>query len=169
MEGPTVAVGRIARAHGVHGEVSVVVLTEVAERFAPGSVVFLQDGRPLTVRGSRPDRDRLLVRFEEVHDRTEAEALRTSLLVVPASSSPPLPEGSWWDHEIEGCEVRVETGRALGRVRGVIHTRANDVWSIEDDDGTETLVPVLAEVLVSVDVGAKEIVVREIPGLTDDA
>jgi 16S rRNA processing protein RimM len=166
IAGPTVAVGRVTRAHGLHGEVAVLVLSEVPERFAPGSTVWTEDGRSLTVESSRPHGDRLLVRFGEVADRTAAQALARALLVVPESSSPPLPAGSWWDHQVEGCAVETEGGRALGAVREVIHTPANDVWSAVDDAGTETLIPVLADVLVRVDVTARRIVIREIPGLT---
>jgi 16S rRNA processing protein RimM len=166
MDEPTVAVGRVSRAHGVQGEVAVLVLSEVENRFAPGATLWLEDGRTLTVESSRPHRGRLLVRFREVRDREQAEGLQRALLVVPESSSPSLPEGSWWDHQIEGCAVETDRGRALGTVREVIHTAANDVWSVVSEDGGETLVPVLSDVLVSVDVGAKRIVVREIAGLT---
>jgi 16S rRNA processing protein RimM len=138
---PTVAVGRVTRAHGVHGEVAVLVLSEVANRFAEGATVWLEDGRALTVDSARAHRDRL-------------------------PSSPALPEGSWWDHRIEGCAVELDTGRALGTVREVIHTPANDVWSVIDPAGAETLIPVLRDVLVSVDVDARRIVVREVSGLT---
>jgi 16S rRNA processing protein RimM len=169
MDEPAVVVGRITRAHGVHGEVAVLVLSEVPERFADGAVVHLEDGRPLTVEASRPHAGRLLVRFREVRDRTQAEALRRAVLVVPESSSPALPEGRWWDHQVDGCEVVTEGGRSLGTVREVIHTAANDVWSAVSDDGRETLIPVLVDVLVSVDVAGKRIVVREIPGLTTTA
>lgn len=164
-EQPTVAVGRITRPHGVRGEVAVLVLTEVPERFADGATVWLEDGRALTVASSRPHKDRLLVRFREVRDRADAEAVQKMLLVVPESLSPPLPEGSWWDHQLEGSTVVTDTGRSLGTVREVIHTSANDVWSAVDDAGTETLIPVLKDVLVSVDPGGR-IVVREIEGLT---
>ena len=166
MDEPTVAVGRVARAHGVQGEVAVLVLSEVEDRFAPGTTLWLEDGRTLTVESSRPHRGRLLVRFREVRDREQAEGLQRALLVVPESSSPSLPEGSWWDHQIEGCVVETDRGRALGTVREVIHTAANDVWSVVSEDGVETLVPVLNDVLVSVDVAGKRIVVREIEGLT---
>jgi 16S rRNA processing protein RimM len=138
----------------------------VAGRFAEDAVVWLEDGRALTVESARAHRDRLLVRFREVPDRTAAEGLRGALLVVPESSSPDLPEGSWWDHRIEGCAVETDGGRDLGTVHEVIHTAANDVWSAVDDAGTETLIPVLNDVLASVDVDARRIVVREIPGLT---
>jgi 16S rRNA processing protein RimM len=150
----------------VQGEVAVLVLSEVPDRFAPGATVWLEDGRALTVEASRPHKDRVLVRFRGVSGRTAAEALQKALLVVPESSSPTLPEGSWWDHQIQGCTVATETGRSLGVVREVIHTAANDVWSAVDETGVETLIPVLRDVLVSVDVGSKRIVVREIPGLT---
>ncbi len=163
---PTVAVGRITRAHGVQGEVAVVVLSEVPERFADGAVVFLEKGRSLTVESSRPHRDRLLVKFREVRDRTDAEVLPGKILVVPASMSPPLPEGSWWDHQLVGCAVLTEVGRSLGTLTEVLHTPANDVWSSVAEDGRETLIPVLRDVLVSVDVRSKRIVVREISGLT---
>jgi len=163
---PTVAVGRITRAHGVHGEVAVLVLSEVSGRFADGAALRLEDGRELIVSSSRPHKDRLLVRFRQIGDRAEAEALQGVFLVVPRSSSPELPEGSWWDHQIEGCVVETDTGRVLGTVGEVIHTGANDVWSAVGEGGAETLIPVLRDVLVSVDLDAGRILVREIPGLT---
>ena len=166
MDEPTVAVGRITRVHGVQGEVAVFVISEVPGRFADGATVWLEDGRTLTVESTRPHKDRLLVRFRGVEDRAQAEALQKALLVVPESSSPELPQGSWWDHRIVGCALETDTGRVLGTVRDVIHTGANDVWSAVDDEGVETLVPVLEDVIVDVDLDAKRIVVREIPGLT---
>jgi 16S rRNA processing protein RimM len=166
MDESTVAVGRITRAHGVQGELAVLVISEVPGRFADGETVWLEDGRTLTVESSRPHKDRLLVRFREVQSREQAEALQRALLVIPESLSPELPEGSWWDHRIVGCAIETDTGRALGTVHDVIHTAANDVWSAVDDEGTETLIPVLRDVILDVDIGAKRIVVREIPGLT---
>jgi 16S rRNA processing protein RimM len=166
MDQPTVAVGRITRPHGIHGELAVLVLSEVAERFAQGATVWLEDGRTLTVASVRPHGDRLLVRFREIADRTAAEGHKGALLVVAESMSPPLPEGSWWDHQLEGCSVATDGGVELGTLREVIHTAANDVWSVVDDADRETLIPVLKDVLVDVRVDAKRIVVREIEGLT---
>jgi len=162
---PTVAVGRITRPHGLKGELSVLVLSEVEGRFAEGAVVYLEDGRALTVDSARSHRGGLLVKFREVPDRTAAERLARQVLAVPESASPELPEGSWWDHQLVGCEVVTESGRALGTVREVIHTAANDVWSAVSDGG-ETLIPALKDVVVSVHTAGKCIVVREVPGLT---
>lgn len=160
-----VAVGRVTRAHGVKGEVAVLVLSEVEDRFAPGSVVRLEGGRVLTVRESRPHRGRLLVTFREIADRERAERLRDAYLFVPESEVPELPEGAYWPHQVEGCEVVIEAGRSLGVIRQIIHTAANDVWSAVTEAGEETLVPALRDVVVSVDVAGKRVVVREVPGL----
>lgn len=162
---PTVAVGKITRAHGVRGEVAVLVLSEVPERFDAGATLFLEDGRPLTIESTREDRGRLLVRFSGISDRSAAAPFLGKFLVVPESELPELPEGSWWPFQLEGCRVETDTGRPLGVLAEVVPNPANDIWVVVAD-GEETLVPALKDVIVSVDVAARRVVVREIPGLT---
>jgi 16S rRNA processing protein RimM len=58
-----------------------------------------------------------------------------------------------------------ESGRPLGTIREVIHTAANDVWSAVSEE-SETLIPALKDVVISVDPHEKRILVREVPGLT---
>jgi 16S rRNA processing protein RimM len=163
-----IAVGRIGRAHGVRGEVSVLPLSEVAERYESGSRLFLDQRRDLTltVASSRPHRRRLLVQFEEIADRTTAETFAGRYLFVPAAAVPPLPEDEYWPFQLIGLEVVTEAGLALGRLREVIHTQANDVWVAEGSEGTEVLVPALKDVVRQVDLEAGRILVRDIPGLT---
>ena len=162
-----VAVGRVTRAHGVHGEVSVLVLSEVEGRFAPGAALRLDGGRGLTVSTSRPHRGGLLVRFEDVLDRTAAEELTGAYLFVPAAEVPAAPEGSFWPHQLVGCETLTDGGRSLGRIVEVLRGTANDVWVARDGD-VETLIPALSDVVVSVDVEDRRVVVREVPGMTFD-
>lgn len=144
-----------------------VSLTEFSERFEAGSVLHLEDGRALTIESSRDNRGRILVKFVGVADRDAADALRGKLLVVSAAELPPLPEGRWWPHDIESCEVLTEDGRSLGTVTEVILGEANDVWVARSGTG-ETLIPVLKDLLVSVDTAAKRIVIREVPGLLSE-
>jgi 16S rRNA processing protein RimM len=169
VDEPTVVVGRITKAHGLRGEVAVQVLSDNPDRFADGAAVFLEDGRALTVIAGRWTGSRLLVAFDGIADRTSAEGLRGRTLVVPRSMLPVLPEGEYWPHELIGCEVVTESGRSLGRVTHVIENPANDLWSAVDDDGAETLIPAIRDVVVDVDVAAGEIVVRDLPGLTTPA
>lgn len=164
-----IAVGRIARAHGVKGEVAVQPLSQVGSRFDPGSRLYAAESedRPLVVLSSRPHHARLLVLFEGIDDRVAADALRGTYLFVPASSAPPLAEGEYWPHQLVGCQVVTEQGRSLGRIKEVIRTTANDVWATDGGTGEdEVLIPALKEVVLKVDVEGRTIVVRDVPGLT---
>jgi 16S rRNA processing protein RimM len=102
---PAVVVGKVTKAHGLHGEVMVLVFSDNPDRFEPGSSMFFEDGREVRVRTARPNGGRLLVAFEGVGDRNAAEALRGLTLVVPRSSLPSSPRASsgrtswraaWW-------------------------------------------------------------------------
>jgi 16S rRNA processing protein RimM len=161
------AVGRITRAHGVKGEVSVLPLSSVASRFEPGSRLFAgeSEDRPLIVRASRQHHHRLLVAFEQVADRGRAEEIRGEYLFVPAESAPSLPEGEYWPHELVGCRVVTDAGLELGSIREVMHGPANDLW-VADGERGEVLIPALKDVVVSVDIEGRQILVREVPGLT---
>jgi len=166
VAGPTVVVGHVTRAHGIRGEVAVEVRSDNEERFAAGTHVFLTSGRRLTIARAQRHGARLLVAFEGVVDRPGAEALRGEVLVVPESWLPELPDGEYWPFQLEGCEVVTESGRALGAVSQVIANPANDLWVAHAADGTETLVPAIRDVVVDVDLAARRILVRDVPGLT---
>ena len=162
-----VAVGRVTRAHGVKGEVAVLPLSQVVSRFEPGSRVQVgeEDERVLVVAGARPHRGRLLVTFEGVDDREEAQSLQGAYLFVPVAEAPPLPEGEYWTHDLVGSEVVTDLGRSLGSLVEVITTPANDVWVVRGEEG-EVLVPALKDVVAEVDLSARRVVVREVSGLT---
>jgi 16S rRNA processing protein RimM len=166
VDEPTVVVGVVTGVHGLRGEVSVQNRSDNPDRWTPGGTVLREDGAALTISASRRHGRRLLVTFGGVSDRSSAEALRGTVLVVPESWLPDLAEGEWWAHQLEGCEVRTVSGRILGVLREVIPNPANDLWVAVDDEGRETLVPALADLLIDVDVAARTIVVDDVPGLT---
>lgn len=166
MDEPTVVVGRITKAHGVNGEVAVENRSDNPARWVVGAIVFSDDGRRLTVRAVRPHRDRLLVTFDEIDDRTAAAAMAGHTLVVPESWLPPLDDGEWWTFQLEGCAVTTESGRRLGTIDEVLEYPAHDLWRVVDGDGIETLIPAVDAFVVSVDAAARTATVRDVPGLT---
>ena len=113
-------VGRVGRAHGVKGEVTVEVRTDEPEtRLAPGSVLLTDppERGPLTVRTAHVHSGRLLVRFDGVDDRTAAEALRGTLLLVDVDpAAPPDEDDAWYDHQLVGLAVVDTGGAAVGEV-----------------------------------------------------
>ncbi|MCU0554709.1 MAG: ribosome maturation factor RimM, partial [Syntrophales bacterium] len=125
------AVGKIVGVHGLKGEVRVESYTDFPERFAVGATVVLGDDlEPLTVLSSRPHKANLLVRFEEIEDRTEAESLRGEWLYVPETAAAALDEHTYWVHDILGMAVISDEGVNLGVVDDVLFTGANEVYVV---------------------------------------
>ena len=181
MDTVEVVVGRVGRAHGIRGEVSVEPRTDEPDRrFADGVVLRTEApatgpsdaGRPesLTVVRSRWHQSRLLVTFAEIADRNAAEAARGLLLKVDVDpdESPEDPE-EFYDHQLVGMRVETTTGEHVGELREVLHGTAQDLLSIRAEDGREVLVPFVTELVPDVDVPAGRIVVADRPGLLTPA
>jgi 16S rRNA processing protein RimM len=163
-------VGRIAKAHGVGGEVSVDVRTDDPDgRFAIDSTLTTDPAErgPLTVERTRWHSGRLLVRFASVPDRTAAEALRGTLLVVDSATSGDTGGvDDFWDHDLIGLIAQTVDGRSLGPITDVLHPPGPDVLSI-DVAGQDVLVPFVRAIVPVVDVAAGRVVVDPPDGLLE--
>lgn len=147
--GPTAVVGRIYRAHGIKGELAVGLETDAPDAiFAPGARVFVgtADGDlvpdtktgqlvVLVVQAARPFQDGLLVYFNGIADRTEAEKWRRRTLLVPVSELEPPAEGELWAHELPGMRVVDPQGAAIGDVHGYYALPQGLVLTIETPRG----------------------------------
>jgi 16S rRNA processing protein RimM len=162
-------VGRIAKAHGINGEVSVEVRTDDPDtRFAVGATLETEPAErgPLRIDATRWHAGRLLVRFVGVADRTAAEGLRSTMLVVDsATSEPPADADEYWDHDLVGLAAFLVDGTSLGEVTDVLHPPGPDLLVIRRGDGAELLVPFVAEMVPTVDLAAGRIAVDPPEGL----
>lgn len=122
------SVGRIAKPHGLKGELIVALSTNRVERVAAGSVLTLGSGRLLTVSTSSPHNDRWRVRFTEVPDRTAAEALHGAELFAEPIEDP----DALWVHELIGASVELVDGSAVGKIASVESAGASDLLVLED-------------------------------------
>jgi 16S rRNA processing protein RimM len=106
----------------------------------------------------------VLLKFEGVDDRTQAETLRGQWVWLPIEEAVPLEEGECYLHQLLHMRVVTEDGEELGEVVDLIETGANMVYVVRGTRG-EILVPDIKEVVVDVDVGARQITVRLLDGL----
>ena len=189
-------VGRVGRPHGIRGELTVQVHTDDPDlRFAAGSVLATEPAArgPLTVSASRWHSGRLLVAFEGYTDRSRAEELRGTLLVMDSAEVGPAADPEeFHDHELIGLDVLTLAGEPVGVVTDVRHQgqdllvirakagqRANPPASeraaaeppparpgpgVEQD---EILVPFVAAIVPEVDVAAGRLVIDPPPGLLE--
>ena len=164
------AIGQISKSHGVRGEVSVVILTEFVERFDNLNIVLLgkdDDVTPYEVDTLRWHRDRFLVRFKGVPDRTTADNLRGCYLQIPVDEAIPLEPDAYYVHQLIGLQVVTDDGKQLGQLQNVLETGANDVYIVENGT-SELLLPATKEVVKSVDLNAQTMVVHLLDGLISE-
>lgn len=164
-------VGRIGKAHGLRGEVSVEVRTDDPDlRFAPGAELETDPAErgPLTVAGGRVQSGRLVLSFEGVADRTAAEALRNTLLLVETDPDelPDDPE-EFYDHQLVGLRVVTVGGLEVGTVAEMLHLPTQDVFAVRRPDGREALIPFVAQIVPEVDLERGAVVVDPPPGLLE--
>lgn len=153
-----VAVGRVLAPFGLKGELKVQPLTDNPARFRPNAKLWAGQ-QPVSVATSREALGYVYLTLKGFHDRTSVEKFRHAMLQVPESALPPLPEGEYYRFQLLGLTVVHRDGRVLGTLDEIIQTGANDVYRVRAPDGGEVLIPALTDVIVSVDLDARRMVV----------
>jgi 16S rRNA processing protein RimM len=143
----------------MRGDVRVDPRTDVPDRFAPGSVLECDGVGPLTVAALRGETGSPIVLFEGIASRVEAEHLKGRLLrVARERSREAIAAGSFLWADIIGAQVDTPDGKRLGVVRDLLRAGSADVLIIATEGGAELLLPMVANVVRSVDVAGRRIV-----------
>jgi 16S rRNA processing protein RimM len=174
-----IIVGRVRKAHGIRGEVVVEVITDAPDAvFASGRRVFagtatgdLAPNRlELHVGNVRPFNEGLLVRFDEVPDRTVAETWRGRYLLLPVDELPPPDDEEVYVHELVGMRVELDDGQPVGTVEETYELPqglALDVRRAAPRQAETVMLPYDDRTIASVDRAARVIVVTPAEGLLE--
>ena len=163
-------VGRIGRAHGVRGDLFVEVRTDEPDlRFAEGETLFASNDQSLTIATSKWHSGRLVVHFVGYDDRTQAETLRNLELSVDVDPLV-LPEDpdEFYDHQLMGLQVQLESGELVGLVSEVIHLPSQDMLAVSREGLDEALIPFIMEFVPTVDIKNRLITITPPPGLLNE-
>jgi 16S rRNA processing protein RimM len=160
------AVGKIRRPHGVHGDLIVELLTDFPERLVEGKVVYEgEKHRELKIRSKRTHQTGLIMGFDGIDTPEEAGQYRNQILYVPTRDVPQPAEGEYFFHQLLDLVVVEDSGVELGTLTEVFETGANDVYVVTDSTGREILLPAIQDVIISIDLEHQRMVVHLIPGL----
>jgi 16S rRNA processing protein RimM len=162
-----VEIGRVAKTHGLNGEVSVKVTGGLPFDRLEGIGVWFTPP-PHTLRtsrivGVRPGPKGPLFSFEGVTDISTADTLRGCNVLARAEDLPEIEE----EFDPVGLAVIDDERGPLGTVSDVIVTGANDVWIVDGLFG-QVLIPVIDDVVREVDEDAMTARVTLLPGLIEE-
>lgn len=167
-------VGTVARPHGSRGAVVVNPETDFpADRFAPGAVIYARvagDAEPLIVAGRRMQGGRPIVSFEGIDSIDAAERLRRAELRIPVEQLVPLPEGTFYRHDLIGCRVETVDGRQVGTVVRLDGARERSWLVVQPPSGgedDEVLVPLSERICARIEPAMGRIVIDPPEGLLE--
>lgn len=165
-----VLVGRVARPHGLRGQVIVNPETDfVEERYKVGATLWTRSPRgdeQLTITTARVQGGRPVIGFDGFSTIEDVERLAGLELRVPEEELQPLEAGMYYHHQLIGCVVETIDGERVGEVVRVDGGAAGSVLEVEGPRG-EVLIPLAVEICVEVDVERKRIRVAPPEGLLD--
>lgn len=166
-------VARIGKAHGLRGEVTVQAHTDAPQdRFLVGTEFATQSptgaaGEPMVLRSVRVHQGTYLLGFEGVPDRTAAEALRNTRLLLAEDGAQDDGDEGWYEADLLGFAVVLPDGTPVGQV-AALHVRpVQDLLEVRLPGGGSALVPFVDELVPEVDEDARRLVVDPPPGLLD--
>ena len=163
-------VGRIARPHGLKGQVVINPETDfIEERFAPGAIVWTKSKggeQQLTVASLRVQSGRPIVGFVGFDRIEDVEGLAGQELRVPEDALHPLEANTYYEHQLVGCVVETTGGHAVGEVAKVEGGTGGSRLSINGPRG-EILIPFVLDICVDIDVAQKKIRINPPEGLLE--
>ncbi|MBW9151793.1 ribosome maturation factor RimM [Clostridium estertheticum] len=154
------SVGTIGKTHGLKGEVKVFSLTDSLERFKKLKNVYI-DGEIRKVEGCKLQADKAILKIEGIDTIEQAETYRNKYLMVKREDAVKLTEGSYYVADLLDCSVFEEgSDEELGKVFDVLNTPGNDVYWVKGKE--ELLIPVLKNIVVSVDINKRIIIIKPV-------
>jgi len=164
-------VGRVARPHGLRGQVIVNPETDFpGERFQPGAELFVNRGgvaESITITTVRFQQQRPVIGLRGIDDMDAAATLAGAELRVPIDRLAVLPPGTFYRHDLIGCAVETSAGAVVGQVEDVEGTMGGSRLVVKTNGGVEVLVPLAAEICTAIDPAAKRIVIDPPDGLLE--
>lgn len=163
-------VGVFANTHGLRGEIKVYPTTDDVDRFRFLERVILDTGKlplHLEVEGVRFFKNMVILKFKGIDDINQIEKYKGADLLVTREDAIPLEEGEFYLADILQMPVVDEEGQALGKIREVLQTGANDVYVVERTGKKDLLLPAIPSCVLDIDFEAGCMRVHLLEGLED--
>ena len=166
----TILIGQIVAAFGVRGQVKMKAITEQIDHLRR-RIRTLYVGPKLqefTLKGLIEHKPGLMIlTLAEVTTREQAEDLRGQEVAILETQAAPLEEGEYFIHQLYGLDVVSDQGEAIGKVREVLETGANDVLVVTRPGKSDGLIPMIRDVVQELDITGGRLVIRPLEGLLD--
>ena len=161
-------VGAVTNSHGLRGEAKVFPTTDDPSRYKDLKEVIADTGKQrlvLEIDGVRFFKQMVIVKFKGIDDINEVLKYKGAKLYVTRENAVQLREDEYFLADLVGLHAETEEGKALGSVKNVLQTGANDVYVIESAKHGEVLIPAIKECVLNVDIEERRMRIHLMDGL----
>ncbi|WP_247234569.1 ribosome maturation factor RimM [Telluribacter sp. SYSU D00476] len=162
--------GYIVRTHGTKGDVTIHLDVDYPEDYEEVESLFVEikgELVPYFVEDMNIQKqNKAIVRLEDVDSIEQAQALVGSALYMPIEELEELGEGGFYYHQIQGYSVVDEALGELGIIRAIYTPNTQDLIAM-DYQGSEVLIPIVDDIVISADHEKKQVLVKLPEGLLD--
>lgn len=160
-------IGTIGVPFGIRGQVKLHALTSRPEHLSRIKTLFIGEKfQPMQLRRVFEHKPNVFIlTLQGIGDRNTAETLRGVEVFIPESEAAPLDEDEYFLHDLPGIVVETVAGEVVGTVKDVLETGANEVLVVTRPDESEVLIPMIRDVVKSLDIQGKRLVIEPIEGL----
>lgn len=160
--------GKVVGTHGLHGEIRVECWCDSPAFLAEFKTLYFEGGNVKLSVKSRPHKNIVLSKIEDIDTVEDAEKLRGKILYINRGDVK-LPDGKNFIQDLIGCKVLDESDNSVeyGEITEVFKTGANDVYTVKKGDKL-FYVPVVDSIVTLKNVDEGFVLVRPIEGLFDN-
>lgn len=149
-----VSAGTITSTHGIRGEVKVYPTVDDPDRFSSFGKVLLSNGKTeveAEIENVKYFKNLVIVKFRGIDDINDVMKYRRWNILVTREDAADLQEGQYFEVDIIGLKVVTDDDREIGKITEILHTGANDVYTVKGASGKEILIPAIQQCILNVD------------------
>ena len=160
-----ITIGEILAPWGNRGKLKVRSMTDFPQRFSPSSTIYI-NRQPATVDSVEWRKGKVIIKLNTIDSPEHAQKLRGQLVEISASQVYTLPEGQYYHFQLIGLEVWTIEGELLGTIADILTADSNDNYVVRQAN-SEILIPAIEDVVKSIDLDKKRLVIEPIKGLLE--
>ena len=160
--------GQIVNSYGIKGFLKVVPYTDDNTRFNDLETIYIEKNNKLqeyVIEEVKYSKNLVLLKLKGIDTIEQAEKFKNCYLKINRKDAIELEEDTYFLVDLIGIEVFTESGENLGNIIDVFPTGSNDVYVVKNEEGKQVLLPAIKDVIISVDIENKKMVVRPMEGL----
>lgn len=161
-------IGQIVNTYGIKGFVKVVPFTDNINRFEDLKTVYVETKKGLEnfeIEEVKYSKNTVLLKLKGIDDINIAEKYRNCYLKISRENAVKLPEDTYFIIDLLDMKVYTEEDIYLGNIIDVYPTGSNDIYVVKNEEGKQVLLPAIGEVIKTVDIQNKKMVVHLLDGL----